>query len=139
MLVDKKGHNVILNSRSRNDLKLKKIFLKKEHCGVSMNLLTFRARDIIYVCDASEYGLGGFASHGRALTYTIPARLRNKAHIDILEYLAQIISIWIDIIERRTKPEDCILSIGDNTSSLGWMRRSNFRQKGESDKSWEIK
>ena len=65
--------------------------------------------------------------------------MRNRAHINVLEYLTQIVSIWIDILEGKTKPEDCILSIGDNTSSLGWMRRSNFRQRNESDKSWEVK
>ena len=104
-----------------------------------MNLLTFRSPDITYICDASEYGLGGFATHGRAWTYSIPVKLRNRAHINILEYLAQIISIWIDILEGTTKDEDCLLSIGDNTSALGWMRRSNFRQKEESDVSWKVK
>ncbi len=91
------------------------------------------------MCDASEYGSGGFASHDRAWTYQIPLELRNRAHINILEYLAQIISIWIDIIEGTTKPEDCLLSIGDNTSALGWMRSSNFRQKDDSDISWRVK
>ena len=104
-----------------------------------MNLLTFRLPNITYICDASEYGLGGFASHGRAWSYSIPINLRNRAHINILEYLAQIISIWIDILEGITQSEDCLLSIGDNTSALGWMRRSNFRMKDESDTSWKVK
>ena len=55
--------------------------------------------------------------------------LRNIAHIDILEYIAQIISVWIDILEERVRSEDCILSIGGNTSILGWTRKENFRQK----------
>ncbi len=139
ILADRKGYNVKLNTRVRNDLTLAKGFLRKVQSGVSLNLLTFRIPGIVYICDASEYGLGGFTSHGRAWSYTIPPKLRNRAHINILEYLAQIISIWIDIIENTTKPEDFLLSIGDNTSSLGWMRRSNFRQKDESDKSWEVK
>lgn len=104
-----------------------------------MNVLTFRVLDIINICDASEYGMGGFASHGRAWSYTIPINLRNRAHTNILEYLGQIISIWIDVIENKVNSEDCILSIGDNTSSLGCMRRSSFRQKDDSDKSWEVK
>ncbi len=61
------------------------------------------------------------------------------AHINILEYIAQITSIWIDILEGRTKKEDCILDIGDNTSAMGWLRRSNFRQKDDSDISWTVK
>ena len=68
-----------------------------------MNLLTFSVPDIVYICDASEYGLGGFASHGRAWSYTIPTKLRNRAHINILEYLAQTIGIWLDIIEEATR------------------------------------
>ena len=139
MLAETKGHNVRMNQRAKDDLELAKKFITRAKQGVSMNLLTFRTPDIVYICDASEYGLGGFASHGRAWTYQIPIELRNRAHINILEYLAQIIIIWIDIIEGSVKSEDCILSIGDNTSSLGWMRRSNFRQKGESDTAWEVK
>ena len=139
ILASEKGHNVRLNQRVREDLKLAQKFLNQANEGVSMNLLTFRKPDIFYICDASEYGLGGFSSHGRAWTYTIPEYLRNRAHINLLEYMAQIISLWIDIIEGRVMREDCILAIGDNTSAMGWLRRSNFRQKDESDTSWSVK
>ena len=139
LLAEKKGHNIKLNKRSRADLELAKGFINRVGQGVSMNLLTFRIPDIVYICDASEYGLGGFASHGRAWSFTIPPDLRNRAHINILEYMAQIISIWLDIIENTTKSEDCLLSIGDNTSALGWMRRSNFRQTDDTDVSWDVK
>ena len=118
---------------------LSKNFIKRAAKGVSMNLLTFRAPSIIYICDASEYGLGGFASHGRAWSYRIPLNLRKRAHINILEYPAQIVSIWIDMIEGVTKQRDCLLSIGDNTSVLGWMRRSNFKQIDDLDTSWRVK
>ena len=93
IIAEKKGHNIRINSSVRDDLLLAKAFLDKVGHGVRMNLLTFRKPDIIYICDASEYGLGGFASHGRAWTYEIPFKLRNRAHINILEHLAQIISI----------------------------------------------
>ena len=114
-------------------MKLAKTFLTKTNQGINMNLLTFRHPYTVYICDAAEYGLGGFASHGRAWTYVIPPNLRNRAHINVLEYLAQIIAIWIDVIEGVTKEEDCILAMGDNTSAMGWLRRSNFKQKDESD------
>ena len=42
-------------------------------------------------------------------------------------------------MEGMTQREDCMLSIGDNTSALGWMRRSNFRQLDDSDISWKVK
>ena len=139
ILAANKKHNIRLSKRAKDDLELAKVFLKRVNIGVSMNLLTFRKPDVIYICDASEYGLGGFASNGRAWTYQIPIKLRNRAHINILEYIAQITAIWIDIIEGRTKKEDCILAIGDNTSAMGWLRRSNFRQKDDTDTSWTVK
>lgn len=29
--------------------------------------------------------------------------------------------------------------MGDNTSAMGWLRRSNFRQKEDTDTSWLVK
>ena len=40
-----------------------------------------------------------------------------------------MISIWIDVLENRIQPQDCILATGDNMTSMGWLRRSNFRGK----------
>ena len=53
--------------------------------------------------------------------------------------MAQIVAMWIDIIEGRTNKQDCILAMGDNTSKMGWLRRSNLRQKDESDNFWDLK
>ena len=94
-----------------------------------MNLLTFREPTNVHICDASEYGLGGFADHGRAWSYIIPNELRGRAHINILEYLAQVVAIWLDVLENTATHEDCLLCMGDKTSAMGWLMRSNFRQK----------
>ena len=75
ILAENKGHNIRLNTQTKEDLKLAKQFIQRTAEGISMNLLTFRAPRIIYICDASEYGLGGFASHGRAWSYRIPKKL----------------------------------------------------------------
>ena len=139
MIAEQKKHNIRLNQRTKNDLQLAKYFLQKMNDGVSMNLLTFREPNNIHICDASEHGLGGFASHGRAWAYVIPVEIRGRAHINILEYIAQVVSIWLDILDNTAKNEDCILCMGDNTSAMGWLRRSNFRQKNEHDKSWLVK
>ena len=104
-----------------------------------MNLLTFRSPNIVHIGDASEHGLGSFASHGRAWRFIIPNELRGRAHINLLEFLTQVISIWIDIIENKSSKEDCILCMGDSTSAIGWLRRSNFRAKDENDIEWEVK
>ena len=127
MIAEQKKHNIRLNQRTKNDLQLAKYFLQKMNDGVSMNLLTFREPNNIHICDASEHGLGGFASHGRAWAYVIPVEIRGRAHINILEYIAQVVSIWLDILDNTAKNEDCILCMGDNTSAMGWLRRSNFR------------
>ena len=88
-----------------------------------MNLITFRSPNKIYINDAPEHGLGGFATHGCAWVYVIPIPLRGRAHINLLEFSAQVISIWIVIEEKITQPLDFLLGMGDNTASMGWLRR----------------
>ena len=53
ILASKKGHNVRLSKRVRDDLVLAQKFLDRPNKGVSRNLLTFRKPDIVYICDAS--------------------------------------------------------------------------------------
>ena len=65
--------------------------------------------------------------------------LRGRAHINLLEFLAQLISIWIDFIEGKLNKHDCLLGMGDNTASMGWLRRSNFRENNEHDTEWLAK
>ena len=111
LVAAKKSHNIRLNTRARADLHLGKQVIDRANKGVSMNLLTFRKADVVYVCDTVEYGFGGFSPQGRAWSYIIPKQLRNRAHINILEYLAQIVVIRIDILKRRTSTQDYILAI----------------------------
>jgi hypothetical protein len=65
--------------------------------------------------------------------------LRGRAHINLLEYMTQVISIWTDILENKIKKHDCLLGIGDSTSAMGWLRRSNFRERDETDQDWLAK
>ena len=62
----RKDHNIKSNKKAKEDLTLAKQILIKANKGISLNLLTFRIPDEMYVCDAAEYGLGGFTNHGRA-------------------------------------------------------------------------
>ena len=128
-----------INKRTREDLKLAQKFITKAARGVNLNLLTFRRPTHIYICDACEHGIGGFATHGRAWTWVIPPHLRGRAHINLLEFMAQLVSIWVDIIECKVHQYDCLLGMGDNTASMGWMRRANFRAKNENDHEWYCK
>ena len=48
-------------------------------------------------------------------------------------------SIWFDFSEGRIKKGDCLLAMGDYTASMGWLRRSNFREENESNLEWFAK
>lgn len=58
-------------------------------------------------------------------------KLRGRAHIGLLEFLAQIVSIWLDIIDGDIGAEDCALSMSDSTNAIGWVKKSNFMEEGE--------
>ena len=96
-----------------------------------MNLLTFRQPSRCHRTDSCELGLGGFSSVGKAWRWIIPIGLRGRAHIGLLEYLAQIVSIWLDIYDGDISAEDCVLSMGDSTNAIGWVKKSNFLEEGE--------
>ena len=131
----KKNHNVKITGAAKEDLKLSLKFLKRAEQGVSMNTMVFRKPDHIYISDASEHGLGGFAlNDGRAWRYIIPPNLRGRAHINLLEFIVQVVSIWIDNIDNKINKYDCLLAIGDNTTAAGWLKRSNFRDNSEENK-----
>jgi hypothetical protein len=136
---DRSGHNVTITAQVRSDLALARKFLAQAHEGFNMNLVTFRRPDIFYIGDASEHGLGGFADHGRAWRWGIPEHLRGRAHINLLEFITQVVCIWIDILEGKVKKHDCLLGLGDSTSAMGWLRRSTFREKIEGDQDWLAK
>ena len=97
-----------------------------------MNSIVFRAPDHVYIGDANEHGLGGIAvNHGASWRWEIPEELRGRAHINLLEFMVQLISIWIDILAGRMKSQDCILAISDSTTVAGWLRRSIFENRSK--------
>ncbi len=75
--------------------------------------------------------MGGFSHSGRAWRYELPDHLRSRAHIGLLEFIAQIVSVKLDIYEGNIHPEDCVLMMGDSTNGMGWVRKSNFMELGE--------
>ena len=81
------------------DLKLHLNILAKASKGISMNLLTYREPTRGYQTDACEYGIGGHNTVGRSYRWKIPYHLLGQAHINVLEFLGELIGPWIDIIE----------------------------------------
>ena len=127
-------HNVKITGRAKEDAKLCRLFLKRACSGISMNTIVFRKPTHIYIGDASEHGLGGFSTnHGGAWCYEIPMHLRGRAHINLLEFLVQLVNIWKDVLADKIHPQDCLLGIGDSTTAAGWLRRSNFRDTSGPD------
>jgi hypothetical protein len=120
-----------IDETNLRDLELMIMILRKANNGIDMNLLAFRAPDKIYHSDSCPAGLGGYSDEGHAWRFQIPTHLKFRATNNLLEYLAAIITPWVDIIAGRLKRGDCALSMTDSTTAEGWMRKSNFDEFGE--------
>jgi hypothetical protein len=113
--------------------------LQKARKGISLNLLTHRAPNKLYWSDACEYGIGGFSSGGKAWRWRIPENLQHRAHINLLEFMAELACIWDDILEGNIQEEDCILAFGDSTTAMGWIHKSKYKSDTDSDESSEAR
>ena len=133
-------HNQRLTKNAIAELELSRKFLRRAHDGVNMNNFVFREPNRTYIGDASEHGLGGMCSQsGKAWRFLLPPKLRGRAHINLLEFLIQVISIWVDIESGNVQAQDCLLAMGDNTTAAGWCRRTNFHEKTEGYHDWIVK
>ena len=121
-----------LTVEARKDLEYWLALLDRANLGIDMNLLVSRLPDFIIRTDACEEGLGGFSlTTGRAWRYKIPQDAQNSKSINYLEFLACIAGIMVSLYDGQGRKGDCFLSLGDNTSSLGWLRKSNFAAEAE--------
>ena len=98
--------------------------LQKARKGILMNLLTYHEPTRIYLIDACDIGIGGFSSKGRAWRWQIPKEYLGRAHINLLEFCAELVSIWINIVEETLYDEECILSMGDSTKAIGCLHKA---------------
>jgi hypothetical protein len=122
----KHHRKVKISSQCLDDCRLIQRFLDKAHEGISLNNLVFRLPNRVYRSDSCPHGLGGYSDQGFAWRYYLPPELRFRASNNLLEHIASIITVWIDILAGRTKPEDCVLSQTDSSTSEGWAHKSNF-------------
>jgi hypothetical protein len=120
-----------LSTDCRLDLALMLEFLHKAREGIDMNIISFRRPTHIYRSDSCPFGLGGYSSDGFAWRYEVPPELRFRASNNLLEFIASIISPWIDMIAGRLTSGDCALSMTDSTTSAGWIRKTNFKEEGD--------
>ena len=92
-----------------------------------MNSLVPQKPSIVYRSDSCPHVLGGYSSNGRAWRWYVPEELLYRATNNLLEHIASIITVWIDVIEGTLQPEDCILSMTDSSTSEGWHKKTNFK------------
>jgi hypothetical protein len=123
-----KRYPTIMPSECRLDLGLMKTFLDKANAGIDMNLLSFRRPTHVYRSDSCPFGLGGYSDTGFAWRFELQPGLRFRASNNLLEFMASIISPWIDILAGRLSKGDCALSMTDSTTSAGWIRKTNFKE-----------
>jgi len=49
-----------------------------------------------------------------------------RTSLNSLEFLACLITIWVDIPNNDVSPEDCILSQTVSATANGWLQKSKF-------------
>jgi hypothetical protein len=95
-------------------------FLEKAHKSILMNLLTFRKPSNIVISDACPGGLGGFSIiTGKAWRYQLPEN--HGLHNNALEWLVNVVSIWLGHTNVAVEDMGNILALTDNSSCVGWM------------------
>ena len=115
-----------------NDLLLWKNFISHAaNTGVSFNSIAFTKHNKTILTDASEYGIGGYNPvTGEAWRFCLPAWMHKHMHINLLEFIACTIGIWLEI--KRKPYEDSFLKVKaltDNSSAVGWLYKSSFNPR----------
>jgi hypothetical protein len=129
----RRGRRIILRPQVLSDLRLWLTFLRVAFEGLSLNLLSFRLPTYVLRSDAAEHGMGGFcaiSSRGWRLELPVDCRVgcREGISLNLLEFLGDIVSVWIELLAGRVPPGSCMLAQGDSTSATGWLRKSNFSE-----------
>jgi len=116
-----------LSKSELDDLHLWKEFLVQAHKGMDLNLLTPRYPDQILITDASlSKGMGGFnVKTGEAWRWPIPESWKTMS-INTLEFITTIIALELELYNNPPNTSDCYLILTDNTSAMGWLRKTNF-------------
>jgi hypothetical protein len=122
--------HISFSNEEVEDLQLWVRFLLSARQGISMNLLTLRTPSQLCLSDSCPFGLGGFSWTGRAWRARIPRACLlygvSEAN-NVLEFLAMAVTLWLVLIECDSLglTDECILSLGNNTSAIGWIFRSS--------------
>ena len=95
--------------------------------GVSINNICHVAPSSTTYSDSCEFGIGGYTMQGPAWRYLIPIQLRNRASINLLEFIGAIVTIHLSLTQdKHHSSYPHILAFTDSSSALGWMHHSTF-------------
>jgi hypothetical protein len=97
-----------------------------------MNIIAYRCPTHAYQSDSCPAGLGGYSDRGFAWRYYLPQYLKFRASNNLLEHIAAIITPWVDIIAGHLPRGNCSLLMTDSTTLVGWLKKTNFIEDGES-------
>ena len=85
-------------------------YTKKE--GVSLNMIVKRRRTKIFLLDSCPCDSGGFSvKSGRAWMFKLPSELIGKVSKILLEFLAEVICMWLDTHEGRMDNLHCSMHL----------------------------
>ena len=114
-----------LSIGTREDLALFKDLLSiMSTNGSSIANITYSLPDHFCWSDACKHGMGGFNDSGQAWQWRIPDQHIGKLSINLLEFLASVITIMITL-EGKEK-DSRIFALTDNSSALGWLYKASF-------------
>ena len=81
--------------------------------------------DIGIYTDASKHGLGGYnPTTGIGWRYELPSRLAQQLHINVKEFIATLIGVWLEINSTKINYAS-ILCLTDNNSAVTLIPTSN--------------
>ena len=106
-------------------------FLEKAHVGITMNMVSYLKPTHADRSDSWPMGMGGYSNKGYAWRWYLPIELQFRASNNLVEHLASIITVWIDILNDRIGPGYCSLSMTDSSFSEDWQWKSNFSEEIE--------
>jgi hypothetical protein len=105
--------------------------LQKCQHGIDLNAIAYHCPTNVYRSDSCPAGIGGYSHEGFAWRYYLPKDLKFQASNNLLEHLAEIITLWVDILTGRLKEGYRALSMTDNKTSEGWLKKMNFIKDGK--------
>jgi hypothetical protein len=118
-----------IDEKCVRDLELMQGILDKAKQSINMNLLVFQSPNRVYYSNSCPAGLRRYSNQGHAWCFKVPNNLQFRAsnNLLVLEFLAAIITPWINIIGGGClSPGDFALSMTDSTTAEWRMKISNF-------------